>query len=351
MMKKIIHVDMDAFYAAIEQHDNDLRGKAVIVGGIKGRGVVSTCSYEARKYGVHSAMPTFIARKKCPDAIFMPVRMSRYKEVSKKVFRILRSITTSIEPLSIDEAYLDVSNSEDDPINIVKTIKREVLRETGLTLSAGISYNKFLAKVASDWNKPNGIKIIKEEDMPNILFPLSIKKVYGLGKKSVEMFNKFGVFTIEDLYGLSKEYLIEVLGKHGEDIYNRIRGKDTRIVSRTTSSKSIGRETTLIEDTTNKDIFKKIIKDYSLQLEQSLIKDKSHAKTVTIKYKTSDFNSHTKSKTMPYYLQNKDEIYQIACDIIDNIYFMKPVRLIGLTVSHIEDSSVRQITIFDLMNN
>ncbi|WP_066504003.1 DNA polymerase IV [Abyssisolibacter fermentans] len=352
MKRKIIHVDMDAFFAAVEQHDNNkLKGKPVIVGGIGKRGVVSTCSYEARKYGVHSAMPTFIAKKKCPNAIFVPVRMARYKEISSIVFNILYEITELVEPLSIDEAYLDVTKVNSDSIDIARYIKKEVKRKTGLTLSAGISYNKFLAKLASDWNKPNGIKVISKDMMPDILLPLSIKKVYGLGKKSVQMFNKFGVYTIKDLYGLPKEYLIEVLGKHGEDIFNRIRGIDDREINMSSDTKSIGRETTLKEDTRNKQILKDIIKDFSINIGKSLTRKKLFAKTVTVKYKTIDFTIHTKSKTLDNCIQKQQEVYKVACDIIDNIKFNKDIRLIGLSVSHLDKDSIKQLSIFDFIDN
>ena len=204
MHRIILHVDMDAFFASVEQLDNPhLKGKPVIVGGVSERGVVSTCSYEARKFGVKSAMPVFMAQRLCPKGYFVRVRYHRYKEISNKIFAIFREVTQLVEPLSIDEAYLDVTNSRfTSGMEAAIYIKNRVFKEIGLTLSIGISYNKFLAKLASDWNKPNGIKVIEKDMIPEILLPLSISKIYGLGKKSVQRLNNMGIFIIEDLYSL-----------------------------------------------------------------------------------------------------------------------------------------------------
>ena len=246
MDRIILHVDMDAFFASVEQLDNpSLRGKPVIVGGVSERGVVSTCSYEARKYGVHSAMPGFMARSKCPMGIFLPVRYGRYKEISNKIFDIFKEITPVIEPLSIDEAFLDITDTDfKDGKRVALYIKDRVKKEIGLNLSIGISYNKFLAKLASDWNKPNGIMEIREDMIPDILLPLSISKIHGLGKKSVGKLNNMGIFTVQDLYLLPREFFHSYLGKSGIDIYNRIRGIDDREVQVTRERKSVGKERT-----------------------------------------------------------------------------------------------------------
>lgn len=228
MNRIILHVDMDAFFASVEQLDNpQLKGKPVIVGGLSERGVVSTCSYEARKFGVKSAMPIFMAQRLCPKGHFVRVRYYRYKEISNKIFAIFREVTQLVEPLSIDEAYLDVTNSKfASGMAAAIYIKNRVLKEIGLTLSIGISYNKFLAKLASYWNKPNGIKVIDNDMIPEILLPLSISKIHGLGKKSVQRLNNMGIYIIDDLYPLNKEFFLEYLGKNGLDIYERIRGID-----------------------------------------------------------------------------------------------------------------------------
>ncbi|GKX64892.1 DNA polymerase IV [Inconstantimicrobium mannanitabidum] len=338
MERSILHVDMDAFFASVEQRDNyKLRGKPVIVGGTTERGVVSTCSYEARKFGVHSAMPLFIARQKCPQGIFVPVRYWRYKEVSDKVFAILREITPFVEPLSIDEAYLDISHLNTNPKDVAMQIKKSVYSELALTISIGVSYNKFLAKVASDWNKPNGIKVIDESMMPEILFPLSIKKVYGLGKTTVSKLNNIGIFTIKELYELDKEYFEEYLGKHSLEIYHRIRGIDDREVEVSSERKSFGRETTLKNNTKDIEEIKKHLLFFSQEINIMLKRSNNKVKTITIKLKSQSFENRTKSKTIGYYTDDVNTIYAIASELIDSMYLEEPLRLIGLSVSSIEE--------------
>lgn len=349
MERKIIHVDLDAFFASVEIIDNpSLKGKPVIVGGSSSRGVVCTCSYEARKYGVHSAMPGFMAKKRCPHGIFLPVRHRRYNEVSREVFKIFYDLTNMVEPLSIDEAYIDVTNIDEDPIKIAYYIKEQVLKKTGLTISVGISYNKFLAKLASDWNKPDGIKIITKEMIPDILKPLSINKVYGIGKKSAERLKKIGIFKIEDLLQLPKEYLIEFLGKYGNEVYDRIRGKDNRQVKPSRERKSIGRETTLEKDTKNPEALRKYLHDFAQNVSKNLTNKGVLAKTVTVKIKTSTFENHTKSRTIHDYINSSSEIYKIASDILDEIDLKDGIRLIGLTVSNLSQNATEQLSFFNV---
>lgn len=348
MERLILHVDMDAFFASVEQLDNkELRGKPVIVGGVSERGVVSTCSYEARKYGIHSAMPIFIARKLCPHGIYQRTRMFRYKEVSRKVFNILRDVTPIIEPLSIDEAYLDITNSRfKDGIEAAKYIKTRVLREIGLTISIGISYNKFLAKLASDWNKPNGIKVITKDMVPKILLPFPISKIYGLGKKSVERLNNIGIFTVKDLYEMPKDFYIEYLGKYGLEIYDRIRGIDNREVEVERDRKSYGRERTLKVDTKDKEELMEYLKDFSKEISNQLIKQNIEGKTITVKYKTEDFQNHTRSKTLNFYTNNFNDIYKTCEEILNNEEINENIRLIGVTVSSFKENTVEQLTLF-----
>lgn len=348
MDKKIIHVDLDAFFASVEQRDNNkLKGKPVIVGGQTNRGVVCTCSYEARKFGVHSAMPVFMAKKKCPHGIFVPVRYKRYIDVSREVFKIFYDITDLVEPLSIDEAYLDVTNMDEAPMKIANFIKKQVMKETGLTISVGISYNKFLAKLASDWNKPDGIKVITPDMIPKALKPLSIRKVYGIGKKSAEKLNKIGIFTIEDLLKLPKEYLIEFLGKYGNEVYDRIRGTDNRQVTPSRERKSIGREMTLEKDTKNREHLRKYLFEFSKSISKTLIHKEVLAKTITVKTKTSGFENHTKSRTIHEYINSHKDIYSIASDILGEIDMKDDIRLIGLTVSNFSDHEMEQISFFN----
>lgn len=345
----IMHVDMDAFFASIEQRDNPkLKGKPVIVGGIGERGVVSTCSYEARKYGVHSAMPIYLAKQKCPFGVYLPVRYKRYKQVSSEIFQIIHEITDLVEPLSIDEAYIDISNVNIEPLRVAKILKKRIKEKTGLTISIGISYNKFLAKLGSDWNKPDGIKVITKEMIPDILMPLNIDKIYGIGKKSVQKLNNIGIFTIKDLYQLPKEYYKTYFGKMGIEIYDRIRGIDNRKVITSREIKSIGKETTLSKDTKNKTVIKEYIKRFSSQISKSLNKKNLSAKTVTVKIKTSNFKQHTKSKTLNEYVYDEMQLYNIAVDILDNVNLYYPIRLIGLSVSNLKDCSVKQLSFNDI---
>lgn len=349
MDRVILHIDMDAFFASVEIKDNNnLRGKPVIVGGTTERGVVSTCSYEARKYGVRSAMPVFIARELCPNGIFVPVRMSRYKEISNRIFKIFSDVTDIIEPLSIDEAYLDISHINDNPMNIAMYIKRRVYKELGLTLSIGISYNKFLAKIASEWNKPNGIKVITKDMIPNVLFPLDVGKVYGLGKKAVEKLNNIGIFSVKDLYDLDRDYMIEYLGNSAIDIYNKIRGIDNREVAVSSIRKSYGRETTLSNNTIEKSELLNYIRFFTNQITNNLQRDNIKIKTITIKLKSASFENHTRSKTIDKYTDSFEEIFATASDLLMNTEINVPIRLIGVSVSSIEQKKRVEQIMFDI---
>lgn len=342
-----MHVDMDAFFASVEIVDNPLlKGKPVIVGGTTERGVVATCSYEARAYGVRSAMPVYMAKAKCPKAIFLPVRYGRYKEISKKIFNIFYEITPYVEPLSIDEAYLDITHINKNPMDIAEFIKNKVRKETGLTISVGISYNKFLAKLASDWNKPNGLKIISKDMIPKILFSLPISKVYGLGQKSVKKLNNIGIFTIEELYNLPKELLIEFFGKFGVEIYERVRGIDNREIQVSRERKSIGRETTLSVDTDDKDKLKVYLSVFAKSIASTMQSKNIMSKNVTVKIKTSSFISHTKSKTLIHYISSEEDIYKEACNILEELELEEKIRLIGVSVSSFKENKIEQISMF-----
>lgn len=347
MERVIIHIDMDAFFSSVEVLDNPkLRGKPVVVGGVSERGVVATCSYEARKYGIRSAMPIYKAKALCPNAIFLPTRISRYKEVSSKVFEILHRITGKIEPVSIDEAYLDITDINEDAYIVAKRIKKLVMDEVKLTLSVGISYNKFLAKLASDWNKPNGIKIIDKEMIPGILWPLSIGKVHGLGKQMERKLNNMAIFNIKELYDLDKEFLYEYFGKQGIEIYYRIRGMDNREVITTRERKSIGKEITLKNDTKDKDELKKYLKIFSFKIEEYLKRNNLSGRTLTVKIKTASFENHTKSRTLNTYISTNEEIYIEALEILNSIELKEDIRLIGLTISSLGECEIEQLKLF-----
>jgi DNA polymerase IV len=345
--RKIIHVDMDAFFASVEIKDNpSLRGKPVVVGGVTERGVVATSSYEARIYGIKSAMPIYMAKSKCPEAIFLPVRYGRYKEVSNNIFNIFYKITPYVEPMSIDEAYMDVTHLNKNPIDIAKYIKQEVKKETGLTISAGVSYNKFLAKLASDWNKPDGLKVIEKNMVPEILFPLPVNKVYGLGQKSAKKLNDIGIFNVKELYDLPQNLLVEFFGKFGVEIYERVRGIDNREVHILRERKSIGRETTLRRDTHNKEELKPYIKAFARSVSSTMQSKNVSGKSITIKIKTASFVNHTRSKTLAHYISNEEDIYNEAIIILDELELHEKIRLIGLSISSLKENNIEQISMF-----
>ncbi|WP_353096573.1 DNA polymerase IV [Tissierella praeacuta] len=344
----IIHVDMDAFYASVEEQDNPkLKGLPLIVGGLSNHGIVTTANYEARKYGIHSAMPIFMAKKRCPKGHFIPPRMKRYREVSKEVFSILYDFTDLIEQVSIDEAYLDISKINMEPMEIVLKMKEKVMLTTGLTMSIGISYNKFLAKLASDWNKPNGIKIITEDMVPDILLPLHVRKVHGIGPKSAKKLNDIGIYTIEDLLELSEDFLIELFGKAGMEIYSRIRGIDYRKIDTTRERKSLGVERTFEESTDDRETLTKYIEKFSEELSYDLKKKEIQGRTIILKIKDENFTVQTRSKTLNEYINDYSQIFNIAMELLDEIEIDCKIRLIGITSSNLMTSELEQLSLFD----
>ena len=347
MKNNILHVDMDAFFASVEQRDNpNLKGKHVIVGGNSERGVVSTCSYEARKFGVHSAMPIFIAKEKCPTGVYISGRYGRYVQISQEIFKIFNEVTPLVESVSIDEAYLDLSQGKiKNGMEAARYIKNRVFKELNLTLSIGISYNKFLAKLASDWNKPNGIKEISRDMLPEVLFPLKIDRIHGLGKISVSKLNNMGIYYVKDLYKMPREFFVEYLGKNGVDIYERIRGVDLRKIELEHERKSIGKERTLKFNTNNKEELLEFLREFSYEIEDYLLRKNVMAKTITLKYKTENFENHTRSKTLNKYISNNKEIYEVAKELLE-AEKLRMVRLIGLSASSFKENEVEQISLF-----
>jgi DNA polymerase-4 len=347
-MRKILHVDLDAFFASVEELDNkDLIGKPVIVGGKSDRGVVSTCNYKAREFGVHSAMAGFIAKKKCPNGIFIRPRMERYLEISNQVFNVILSITDQVQKVSIDEAYIEITDLYQSPMYIAKLIKSRVYNEVGITISVGISYNKFLAKIASDWNKPDGIKEITEDMIPEILKPLKVREIHGIGEISAKKLNSLGIFYVRDLLNYSKNNLNSFLGNVGEDIYYRIRGIDTRSLKEEVKNKSYGTETTLKKDTRNREKLYLILLDMMESIYYGLNRKNKVAKTLSIKIKFNDFTVITRSFTTQHYLFNKDDYIQVMKRIFDDIEIVKNVRLIGISVTNIDENENEQLNIFD----
>ena len=346
-MLNFCHVDMDAFYASVEERDNPkLRGKPLVVGGSSMRGIITTANYEARKYGLHSAMPIFMAKKLCPHVIIVPTRREKYEEESKRIFAILKKYSNNIEKISIDEAYLDLSHTNVDRLKLAKLIKNDVYSHTGLTISVGISYNKFLAKLGSDLNKPDGITIINKENAQTILYDLPINKVFGIGKKTQEKLSLLGIHKVSDMLPLDKEYLYDEFGKFGLVLYDRIRGNDYRKIESNIERKSIGIERTLEKNISNKNQIKIYLDKFSKELENDLKSKKFTTKTIILKLKDENFKTITRSYSLDNYISSNEDIRRIAYYLLDQVEINKEIRLIGLTASNLLDSSYDQKSFF-----
>jgi len=338
-IKKIIHIDMDAFYASVEQMDYpELKGKPVVVGGSGNRGVVSAASYEARKYGVRSAMSGVIAKRNCPNLIFVRPRFDRYHEISKQIRAIFYDYTDLVEPLSLDEAYLDVTqNKKGNPSAtlIAKEIRERILKEVGLTASAGISINKFIAKVASDYNKPNGQKTVNPEDVISFLEALDIRKFYGVGKVTAEKMYQLGIFTGKDLKTKSLEYLDAHFGKSGHYYYHVVRGIHNSEVKPNRIRKSLAAERTFNENLSSEIFMIEKLDHIAEEVSRRLSKSKVAGKTITLKIKFSDFSLQTRSKTLPYFISDKSIILETAKDLLYQEKLSNSVRLLGISLSNL----------------
>lgn len=337
--RKIIHVDMDAFYASVEQLDDpELRGKPIAVGGSSQRGVVAAASYEARKFGVRSAMSSVLAKRNCPDLIFVKTRFDRYKEISQKIRAVFHEYTDLVEPLSLDEAYLDVTiNKKGNPSAtlIAKEIRVRILEETGLHASAGISINKFIAKVASDINKPNGQKTVNPEEVLDFLERLEIRKFYGVGKVTAEKMYQLGIFTGKDLKTKSGEFLNTHFGKSGTYYYNVVRGIHNSEVKPHRIPKSVGAERTFNENLSSEIFMLERLEHIAAELEKRLKKTTIAGKTVTLKIKYSDFTLNTRSKTLPYFIADKDLILETAKELLYQEELQNSVRLLGISLANL----------------
>jgi DNA polymerase IV len=343
-MRKILHIDMDAFFASVEQLDNpELRGKPVVVGGSSARSVIAAASYEARKFGVRSAMPSVIAKRLCPDLIFVKHNFPRYKEISSNVFEIFKDYTDIVEPLSIDEAFLDVTKDKKNigsATVIAMRIRKEIESRTGITASAGISGNKFLAKIASDINKPNGLCLIKPEEAEKFIEGLSVEKFFGIGKVTAQKMHKLGIHKGVDLKKWEKVDLIRNFGKAGVFFYNIARGNDNRPVEPGQERKSVGTELTYEKDLNTS--FKIIAELY--KVEKELMERLKHAgttgKTVTLKVKFDDFKQITRSKTLYNYISDFATLHKSVTEIRKTIKLEgKHVRLLGVTISNLESDN------------
>ncbi len=337
--RKIIHVDMDAFYASVEQMDNpELMGKPVAVGGGSKRGVVSAASYEARVFGVRSAMPGFTAKKLCPDLIFVRPRFDRYKEISSKIRKIFYDFTDLVEPLSLDEAYLDVTqNKKGNPSAtlVAQEVRKRIFEEVGLTASAGISINKFIAKVASDYNKPNGQKTVNPEEIIEFLEDLDVKKFYGVGKVTQAKMYAMGIYTGKDLKAKSEEFLTQHFGKAGRHYYRIVRGIHLSEVKPNRERKSLAAERTFSENIASEIYMLERLESIAEELQKRLKNNKVAGRTVTLKIKYSDFTLQTRSKTLPYFVNDADILLETAKELLYQEKMKNSVRLLGISLSNL----------------
>lgn len=351
----ILHIDMDAFYASVEELDNpELKGKCVIVGGLSNRSVVSAASYEARRFGVHSAMPIYQARKVCPQGIFIRPRMQRYKEISKKIMALLLEYSPLVEPVSIDEAYVDVTGCErlhGDPVKIAARIKQKIKENFNLTCSVGVGPNKFIAKIASDLEKPDGLSIIMPDQVPQFLDRLSVDKVPGVGKTRRLQLDRMGIKTLGDVKKYSREIIISRLGKFGRRILALADGIDDSPVMNGDSSKSVSTEETFGEDVDDKDLLNNYILQQSESVAAQLRQTGVRAKTITLKIKHADFKQITRSVTLPTPTQSSKTIHQAASKLLAAYHIKTKVRLIGVGASGLVAGSVPvQMGIFEKEN-
>ncbi len=332
----IIHVDMDAFFASIEQRDNpSYRNKPVVVGGDpNGRGVVSTASYEARKFGVHSAMACGKAKELCPNVIFLPVDMEKYKRVSQQIHTIFSHYTNVIEPVSIDEAFLDVDQM--DAVEVAGSIKKDIRKKLYLTASVGVSYNKFLAKLASDMKKPDGLTIITHSGAKELLPGLPIRKIWGVGKKTEKELNDIGIYTIGDLLQYDHKFLLKRWGKRAYELLKLAHGIGDSTVYVERDIKSIGEENTLSHDTCDAGILRNYLRTFALAIGKRLSEQKLKYRTITVKIKYYDFTNITRSITLTEATASPLMIYRQAEEILrTRVSLKKPVRLIGIQVSNL----------------
>ncbi len=337
--RKIIHIDMDAFFAAVEQNDNpELKGKPLAVGGGGLRGVVAAASYEARKFGVRSAMSGALARRLCPHLTFVSPRFERYKEISTTIRSIFFEYTELVEPLSLDEAYLDVTTNRFEMPSatlIAEEIRNKIHEQTGLTASAGISVNKFLAKTASDWNKPNGQKTIPPEEVISFLASLDVKKFHGIGKKTKEKMYQLGIFLGADLKEKPLEFLTANFGKSGSHYFNVVRGIHLSEVKPFRIPKSLGAERTFSTNLASELFMLEKLESIAAKVEERLERNKLSGKTITLKIKYSDFKQQTRSKTLKVYISKQELLFEYAKELLYQEKLSNSVRLLGISLSNL----------------
>jgi len=350
----IIHLDLDAFFASVEQRDNPAyRDKPLIVGGISGggvsnlnRGVVCTASYEARKYGIRAGMPIWEARQKCPRGIFVPTQMNKYLKESRKFFQVCSTYTPLIEPLSVDELFLDVSGCESlfgSSEIIGRKIKERVYQELGLKVSVGIAENKFLAKIATNLGKPDGFYIIPSKDIQKILYPLPISALWGIGKKTEELLNKSGIYRVEQLARMPDSILENLLGKNAKKIKLLAQGIDENPVTPPSTAKSIGKETTFSTNITEKEILVKELLKLSQQVGYVARRKSYKGRTITLKIRFQNFTTFNRSKTLENPTNLDDIIFKTVVELLGKVRCKKGgVRLLGIKLSNLASGNERK---------
>ena len=337
-VRKIIHVDMDAFYASVEQRDNpELRGKPVAVGGSSKRGVVAAASYEARAFGVRSAMPSITAQRQCPDLIFVKPRFEAYKAVSRQIREIFERHTDIIQPLSLDEAYLDVTDDKQgvgSAVKIAKAIRAAIREETGLTASAGVSYNKFIAKLASDQNKPDGLCVILPDQGPAFVAGLPVRRFHGVGPRTAEKMAKLGVHTGADLAAKDEAWLAHHFGSWGSYLFKAARGIDDRPVNSNSIRKSLGGELTYFDDKRSETELRDALDEIIDIVWDRIERYQARGRTLVLKARYSDFRTVTRSRTVGHILSDRTEFAVLGHTLLDQILPAEMgVRLLGLTLS------------------
>jgi DNA polymerase-4 len=337
----ILHVDMDAFYASIELRDDPtLAGKPLAVGGAEGaRGVISAAGYEARKYGVHSAMPTAQARALCPQLIVLPPDLEKYTAVSREIMQIFRSFTPLVEPLSLDEAFLDVAGCEllfGDAVEIGRAIKLEILRRTGLVASVGVASSKFLAKLASDMDKPDGFRVIRPEEALDVLRPLPVSKIFGVGERTAKRHEALGVRTIGELAALERDVVMQRFGATGAWIHDLAHGIDTRRVTARREEKSYSCERTFSKDIASREELRLRLLEFCEELAFRLRDSGLRARTVTLKARFSDFKTITRTKSLPFTTNVGVRFYSVARELLERVP-QQPLRLLGVSLSGLDD--------------
>ncbi len=348
-MRKIIHIDMDAFFASVEQRDNpELRGRPVAVGGSRRRGVVAAASYEARRFGVRSAMPSVTARRKCPELVFVPPRFDAYKAVSRQIHAIFRRYTDVIEPLSLDEAYLDVTENKpgiERATEIAERIRAEIRAETGLTASAGVSYNKFLAKIASDMNKPDGLFVIPPQRAQGFIDRLPIERFHGVGKATARRMKALGIHNGAELRRCPLDLLLRHFGKAGQYFHAVARGEDQRPVRVERPRKSLGAESTFEQDLGELEALQQRLADIAAEVAARLQRQGLCGRTVTLKIRFADFSQITRAETLPRPVATRAELEAVGQRLMQNHF--QPgmrIRLLGLTLSKLMPAAAQAET-------